>query len=78
MFENAFLDDGEKSDNFVYYKLLLRPGNKLAVVCLQEFDEGDYNQHEFIKADCGKCAAFFSEGKAVAYAQSRFGLWALV
>lgn len=48
----------------VYYKILLTNYNKLAVVCLQDFDECDYNSDKFIKDDNDSHRTFYTKHDA--------------
>jgi hypothetical protein len=45
----------------VYYKILLTRQNKLCVVCLQDFDECDYNQDKFLKDEEGEAYKFMEK-----------------
>ena len=46
----------------VYYKII-----DSNIVCLQWFDENDYNQDRFLKNKKGKCKTFKSRKKAKKY-----------
>ena len=51
-----------------YYKILLTRENKFTIVCLQDFDEIDYNQDRFLTRN-GSCeqVRFESEDSAKQY-----------
>lgn len=60
------------SNNNVYYKLYLTPGRKVTVVCMQWFDEYDYNPLKFYKDSSGEPVEFKTEEEAVAYLNEHF------
>lgn len=52
----------------VYYKILLNAKGKFTVVCLQDFDEVDYNQERFLtRQGTDEQARFYSEEGAKSY-----------
>lgn len=56
----------------VYYKLYLTPKGLLTVVCMQYFDEFDYNPLKFYKDIWGNPWQFDTEEKAAAYLNNHF------
>ena len=53
--------------NEVYYKIYKSKqlNNKLTIVCLQDFDELDYESKRFLKDKEGKILKFYDENKAI-------------
>lgn len=56
----------------VYYKLYLDRDQRVTVVCLQDFDEPDYNPLKFFRAPDGESAVFDTEEDAVIYLNEHF------
>lgn len=59
-------------NNDVYYKLYLTRDQKVTVVCMQHFDEYDYNPLKFFKDPDGKSTEFDTEEEAVMYLNQYF------
>jgi len=55
----------------IYYKLYLTPGGVITVVCMQEFDEYDYNPLKFYKDSEGNPVQFKTEEEAAAFLNER-------
>ena len=56
----------------IYYKIYLSSNdNKLVVVCLQDFDEPDYNQNQFYKED-DYDKIFQTEEEAIKFLNNKF------
>jgi hypothetical protein len=61
------------SNNSVYYRIYLPPNkNKLVIVCLQWFDEGDYTQGKFYKYEEGIPMCWETEEEAKAFLNAKF------
>lgn len=56
----------------VYYRIYLTRDNKLTVVCMQSFDEYDYETNKFLKDKSGERMLFKEEGEAVTYLNNNF------
>lgn len=58
---------GQASDNEVYYKLYLSSRTDLVtVVCMQWFDEPDYEAKRFVRNENGEPYFFLDEDEAIA------------
>lgn len=55
------------NDNKVYYRIYKskRLNNKLTVVCMQWFDEYDYEIERFFKSKNGEILKFYDESEAI-------------
>jgi len=58
--------------NEVYYKLYLNRDQKVTVVCMQDFDECDYNPVKFFRNPDGGTTIFETEEEAVIYLNEHF------
>lgn len=76
MANNTFLDCYENGDGNVYYKLYLNRDGVVTIVCLQDFDENDYDYEKFYKIASTEnqlsCVAFHNEDKARVYLNDKF------
>lgn len=59
------------SDNEIYYKLFHSKNGYLTIICLQWFDEFDYDKSRFYKENDADLV-FNSEEKAIEYLNSNF------
>jgi len=59
-------------DNDVYYKLYLDRDRKITVVCMQWFDEPDYDPNKFFVRGDGSVITFKTEEEAIAYLNCHF------
>jgi hypothetical protein len=51
----------------IYYKLYKQDNGKLIIVCLQDFDERDYDKRRFLKSKDGETLKFNTEEEAIQY-----------
>lgn len=58
--------------NEVYYKLYLTRERLVTVVCMQDFDEYDYNPVKFFRDPDGEATVFDTEEEAVIYLNEHF------
>jgi hypothetical protein len=56
----------------VYYKLYLDREQRVTVICLQDFDEPDYNSMKFFRGKDGTPKVFDTEEEAVLYLNEHF------
>ena len=56
----------------VYYKLLRKREGFVTVICLQDFDELDYNHNHIIKNSDGKEHTFDTEDLAIKFLNDKF------
>jgi hypothetical protein len=56
-------------DNDVYYKIYKTPrlDDKLTIICMQWFDEYDYDQSRFFNDKDGNLLKFYSEEEAITW-----------
>lgn len=58
--------------NEVYYRIYLGRNEKLAVVCMQHFDEPDYHAERFYRGEDGHAMRWEDEGEALKYLNENF------
>lgn len=73
-YTNKFMDDGDlgENGNGCYYKILLYQDFTIGVVCVQWFDEYDYDHNRFYKTADGEDMCFFSKDKAKSFVNATF------
>lgn len=52
-------------DNEVYWKLYQDKNSLITIVCMQEFDEMDYDQNKFVRDSLGNIHTFYSKSEAI-------------
>ena len=66
-FNNTFVSNNENSEaeEGVYYRLYKTTANLITIICMQYFDECDYDKTQYVRNSNGMAYYFFEEEDAI-------------